>query len=176
MPYIYKIINTVNDKVYVGQTVRPIRTRFYQHLRDAYKMDPQKKIKLHRAIRKYGKEKFSVELIEECPKELLDEREQYWIREYDSYKNGYNATLGGGGHLSDFSEEVMECWENGMSVDEIVKATGHAQETVISTLDMNGITHEEQNKRGRRKQAEKVKVPVYQYDLEGNFVAEYASK
>ena len=48
-------------------------------------------------MRKYGYNHFSIEQIEECPNELLQEREKYWIEYYDSYKNGYNATLGGEG-------------------------------------------------------------------------------
>ena len=50
---------------------------------------------LSRAFRKYGIENFSFEILEECSKEDLDDREIYYISKYDSYFNGYNQTTGG---------------------------------------------------------------------------------
>lgn len=50
---------------------------------------------IHRAIRKYGKHNFKIEIIEEVNIKQLDKREQYWIDYYQSYTKGYNATLGG---------------------------------------------------------------------------------
>ena len=50
---------------------------------------------IKRAILKYGKENFSIEILEECPKELLNDREKYYIKLYNSYNSGYNSTLGG---------------------------------------------------------------------------------
>lgn len=47
------------------------------------------------AIKKYGKENFDIDIIEECPPELLDEKERYYINYYNSYNKGYNLTLGG---------------------------------------------------------------------------------
>lgn len=52
---------------------------------------------LYQAIRKYGVENFSFEVLEECDISLLDEKEVYYINLYNSYKEGYNATLGGQG-------------------------------------------------------------------------------
>ena len=50
---------------------------------------------IHRAFRKYGIDNFSFEILEECNPEDLFEREKYYIEKYDSYKKGYNETLGG---------------------------------------------------------------------------------
>ena len=50
---------------------------------------------LYNAFSKYGLENFIIEEIEKIPNNLLNEREQYWIKYYDTYNNGYNATLGG---------------------------------------------------------------------------------
>lgn len=46
-------------------------------------------------MRKLGLENFYIEILEECPKEKMNEREKYWISYYNSYKNGYNGTEGG---------------------------------------------------------------------------------
>ena len=58
-----------------------------EHIDSARRMlsDP-----LHRAIRKYGTHNFLMREIEECREELLDEREEYWIKEYDTFNTGYN--------------------------------------------------------------------------------------
>ena len=50
---------------------------------------------IKRAIHKYGRDKFHITLIEECPINLLNEREKYWISFYNSYNEGYNLTKGG---------------------------------------------------------------------------------
>ena len=102
MGFIYIIKNKINDKVYIGQTTNTVQYRFNQHLMNAnfeYKTGH-----LYNAMRKYGKENFYVETIEEISNELLDEREIYWIAYYDSFQNGYNSTIGGEGDKK-YSEE-----------------------------------------------------------------------
>ena len=92
MTGIYLITNKVNGKQYVGQSA-DIEGRWKKHIRDINNYD----CVIYRALRKYGIENFSFEVLEECDVDKLDEREIYWINELDTYKNGYNMTLGGGG-------------------------------------------------------------------------------
>jgi len=91
---IYKIVNKFNNKVYIGQTIRTLEERWHSHV---YEIIHQKiKTKLGRAIRKYGIENFSIEIIEETS--LLDKREIHWISFYKSTgKDGYNIKTGGHG-------------------------------------------------------------------------------
>lgn len=96
MSYIYKIINDVNDKVYIGKTAFSIQKRFQEHCQDAFR-DRNEKRPLYAAMRKYGIEHFSVEQIEECSDDVAADREAYWIGAYKAYSSGYNATLGGDG-------------------------------------------------------------------------------
>lgn len=89
--FIYKITNIVNDKIYIGQSIRPIEKRFQRHINDAINniLDTH----LARAIRKYGKENFTLELIDTANnQDELNQKEQYWIRYYNSVNNGYNET------------------------------------------------------------------------------------
>ena len=76
------------------------------------------------AIRKYGKNNFSVEVLEECQENLLDERERYYIKYYNSYNEGYNLTLGGQdgiGSLKNFNiEEVKNALEHGGNIKYMV--------------------------------------------------------
>ncbi len=87
---IYKIVNDVNDNVYVGYTATSLQKRFSWHIRDA---KTGHKKKLYNAMRKLGIDNFGIKLIEECWDEAqLKSREEYYITFYDSYENGYNAS------------------------------------------------------------------------------------
>ena len=92
---IYGIHNLINDKWYVGQAVN-IRARWNAH-KSMLSRNERESIHLLRAWQKYGPDAFEWVILEECSPEVLDEREKYWISQKDSYKNGYNRTLGGGG-------------------------------------------------------------------------------
>lgn len=72
MGYIYKITNNINGKIYIGQTIGAIEKRFAEH-KNAAKNGCR--YALHRVIRKYGIENFSIEEIEQCPIEELDNKE-----------------------------------------------------------------------------------------------------
>lgn len=96
MSYIYKIINDVNNKVYIGKTAFSIQKRFQEHCKDAFRERNEKR-PLYAAMRKYGIEHFHIEQIEECEDCVAADREAYWIGVYQAYATGYNATLGGDG-------------------------------------------------------------------------------
>lgn len=63
---------------------------------------------IKRAILKYGKEHFKIELIEECPIEWLDRREIFWIDYFDSFNNGYNLTAGGNNKSRNFAKSLED--------------------------------------------------------------------
>ena len=100
---IYVIRNTVNDKVYVGQTWRSLKKRLERHACD--KGCP----KINRAINKYGKENFSIEpILSVQTQEDANFFEIYFIELFDSIKNGYNLKLGGdGGKHSEETKQKM---------------------------------------------------------------------
>ena len=107
--YIYSITNTINDNVYVGKTIQTPHKRFVKHLYGAKRGDTTA---LHSAIRKHGAENFNINILEECSTlENLNIKEQEWIEKLNSYKNGYNETLGGEGtygwHMPDEQKKLM---------------------------------------------------------------------
>ena len=109
--YIYKITNIQNNKVYIGQTIRPIKDRFHRHVNDA--MNNILDTHFARAIRKYGKDSFIIEQIDEAQtQEELNKKEQYWIQFYNSVQDGYNETNAiskcGGNTYQSKTEEEME--------------------------------------------------------------------
>lgn len=95
---IYLIINKQNGHKYVGQTTQGMNKKWQQHIQEAIRMSDKP---LHRAMRKYGNHNFMIKEIDECDKELLNEREEYWIKKYNTFKSaeGYNTTSGGESHL-----------------------------------------------------------------------------
>lgn len=89
--YCYHCIPT--GKKYIGQTL-------YENKRKAYHLCCSKDFdtKFYRAIRKYGWENFIYGIVGEFNVELLKEKEIFYIEKYDTFKNGYNSTLGGEGN------------------------------------------------------------------------------
>ena len=109
--WIYKITNIQNNKVYIGQTIRPINQRFHRHLNEAINniLDTH----FARAIRKYGKDNFIIEEIDTAQtQDELNQKEQYWIRFYNSVEEGYNETDAiykcGGNTYQSKTEKEME--------------------------------------------------------------------
>ena len=107
MGYIYKIINGINNKIYIGQTRKTINKRWQQHICNSTK-DYFSQVVLYKAFAKYGIEHFTIKSIEEVDDELLDEKERYWIDYFNTYYHGYNSTLGGKAiALYDFDEQQV---------------------------------------------------------------------
>jgi hypothetical protein len=104
---VYKITNTENNKFYIGKTKEYYKDKYFgiegrlnNHLTCAFTKSKFNDCpRLYNAIRKYGKDKFKIELVEETTEELIDSREIHYINTYNSTndKNGYNIALGGGG-------------------------------------------------------------------------------
>ena len=90
---IYKILNKVNGKMYIGQTKHTLNYRKSQHLHESKKNNNQH---IYKAIRKYGKDNFVWNVICECKnREELNEKENFFIWFLDTFENGYNKTTGG---------------------------------------------------------------------------------
>ena len=124
---IYKIINLINNKVYIGQS-RCIKKRWKNH-KITYHNSNSKAYNypLYRAMRKYGIENFQFEIIENCSIEELNDREKYWISYYHSNNNDYGYNQDDGGYAS----HPLKL--NKIQVDEIIEALLH---TEISQNDL----------------------------------------
>lgn len=93
MPEIYKITNLINQKIYIGYTKHTAQYRFQQHWQGRNEKDGSL---LHKALKKFGKNNFSVETVERISEDEWAEKEQYYIEFYNSLvPNGYNIIPGG---------------------------------------------------------------------------------
>lgn len=140
--YVYKITNKIDGKVYIGQSIRPIEERFKRHLNDS--LNNVLDTHLARAIRKYGKDSFYIELIDVAnTQDELNKKEQFYIKEYDSVINGYNETdalykCGGNTYKSKTTEELKEI---SLKISKSKIGIKNPQRRKIKV--MNNITNEE---------------------------------
>lgn len=90
---IYKITNQKTKQCYIGQAV-DIATRWKDHAKCGLGIDTPVANKLYKAMQEYGLENFSFEILEECNKDMLNEKEKYYIELYQAYEYGYNSNAG----------------------------------------------------------------------------------
>lgn len=117
--YIYIIKNDVNNLVYIGLTTQSIQKRWYDHV----KCSKYKNSKFYRAIREIGITHFRIHILEECLIDKLNDKEREYIAKYDSFKNGYNSTLGGfGTYIYELDEdEIIRLYKLNYGITSIAK-------------------------------------------------------
>ena len=175
MTGIYKIENLINHQIYIGQS-KNIEKRWQDH-KNRTKTGTTK---FYQALREYGIENFSWEIIEECSQEQLDENEIYWIEHYDSYKNGYNSTPGGQFQTTISSQKIFEEWDNGLSIGEIAKKLKIGVSTVYYELVnyKNYSVHKSKVRGGKlafKTRQENNNDSIFQYSMNGKFIKEWSS-
>lgn len=160
MAYIYLIQNNKNNKVYVGKTVQTIEKRWQIHLKDC-KREKIKNRPLYLAMNFWGSTNFSIKQIEECSTEQLNEREIYWIKYYNSYEDGYNATIGGDGKSYIDYKLVVETYLKLKNMKETADLLKISRDTVSYILKNEKSTIFNSK--------EKFYKPVEMYFLNGDF-------
>ena len=174
MGYIYKITNNINQKSYIGQTINTIHDRMNKH----YSNSKVANTGIDYAIRKYGKNNFTVEQLCECNNSQLDELERYYIQLYDTYNNGYNLTIGGQDYSTRWiinEQEVIDDYNHGKTIQELSEKYQRGYKAISNLLHRNKIemrhTNNEQNIIGKGRQFQEgdgVK-PVYIHELDLTF-------
>lgn len=112
--YVYKIYCLITQKNYIGITTQSIDRRWDQHKNESIGETGLNLNHFHLAIRKYGWDNFEKTIllkIESDTKEHLIESlkqlEVFYIEKYNSYKNGYNSTIGGEGIITDLNNKKV---------------------------------------------------------------------
>ena len=139
---IYIIKNSINNKVYIGQTTLSMEDRWKTHLKPSVSKQ-RSSYKIYNAMNKYGKENFYCELLEEnIPVKELNDREIYYIEKYNSFENGYNSTKGGDGRFinKDYDiENIISQYKSGVSAIQIAKEYDVSHSTIDRILHVNNI-------------------------------------
>jgi len=113
--YCYHCIPT--GKKYIGQTLFETKRKAYHRF-----CSKKENTKFYRAVRKYGWDNFVYGVLEEFDKQILDEMEIFYIKKYNSFKNGYNSTMGGEGNCGRvLTEEEKEKSKNRMTFNNPMK-------------------------------------------------------
>ena len=182
---IYRYISP-SGKSYIGQTTNEkIRREHWNTI------GPYSGVKIDRARIKYGIKNFKYEVLirtkyktKKEAKEDSDKLEIYYIGLYDSYRNGYNCTLGGSTTLGfQFTEET----KNKISKSRIGKKMSNETKMLLSNMSKGrkfNDTHKaniSKALKGRKcTLADKIiksksTKPIIQYDTDGYYINEYNS-
>lgn len=170
MGYIYLITNKINNKKYVGKTTQSIEKRWQEHISDS-KREKCEIRPLYRAIRKYGIENFTIKEIEKCNTDNLSEKEKYWIQYYNTYEDGYNATLGGDGKILLDYDEIIKTYLITHNASEVARTLNCSIDSVYKILKVNDIQISSAAEIAKNNLSKR----IAQYDKKGNFIKEYSS-
>ena len=138
MPYIYKITNSLNGKIYIGKTMKTVAERWQEHCR-VYNRRSEEHRPLYAAMNKYGIDSFTIETIEECSDSTINEREQYWIEYFGSFKNGYNATIGGDGRAYIDYDLVVSTYAEVKNQAEVARIMNISRDSVNDILKTRNV-------------------------------------
>lgn len=164
---IYKITNKVNNKCYIGQSV-DINRRFSSHKTAAKN---QVKYPFYEAINKYGIENFNFDILEECGKEELNEKEKYWIQHYKSNNSeyGYNLTDGG----QNFAINLCKLTEEDaiIIIDMLINKPEMSQNDIASMMSVGADTISEINN-GKTRIQNNIEYPIRKNKKPNNYCIE----
>ena len=140
---IYIIKNTVNDKVYIGQTTMKVQARFKAHCKPST-TKRRGNYAIYNAMNKHGVENFYYEILySDIPESELNELEVLLIEKYDSFHNGYNSTSGGDGrHIGSITDvsKFKEMFDSKMFYKDIASYFNVNKVTVMRTAHAMGLT------------------------------------
>ena len=136
MYYIYKATNVTNGKFYIGRCHGSVRAREYKHW--WYATNKNANTPFCNALRKYGRESFQWEVVEECTQDNVGDREIHYISELNPQ---YNATLGGdGGTLGlPCPEHVKEATRQSRIRTVKDRTTGKVYKSMLEASEDTGV-------------------------------------
>lgn len=141
---IYKITNNINNKIYIGQTIESLKKRWNRHNWEC--TIKRNKMTITSAIIKYGKENFTIEIIDSANNiNELNEKEIFYINKYKSLSpNGYNLAKGGNNRIH--SEET----KNKISISNKGKIISEETRKKLSDSHKGWIPSEETREKWRK--------------------------
>ncbi len=197
--YIYKISNTINDKLYIGQTINTIEKRFNEHLSAARTYHSPTMIIL-KAINKYGENNFHISMVEmiSCDskddlRKQLNNKEIYYISYYNSLNpNGYNLTKGGDSaslnsmskiDQYDFNGNLINTFNSLQDAKEIFAASAKASTNIGAACKGESMTaygyvwryHNEPFDKYPIRENDYNRIKIDQYSIDGKYIKTFNS-
>lgn len=179
---IYKVTNKINNKVYIGKST-DIYYRWKEHIRNKDKKDFQ--YVFARALRKYGETNFSWEIVERCNETVLNDKEIFYIKKFNSFIGekgswGYNMTRGGDGqsgvgivvyqyslkgeYIGQFESVASASINTGTNASGIINCCAHRRKS------SGGFIWSYEKKENISPYTHNNNVPVAQYTKDGEFI------
>lgn len=161
--FLYKIENQINHKVYIGKTYRKPTQRLAEHFKCA---DTGKRSKLYDAMREFGKSNFSFDILGTYEEIDLEYAEINTIKEYNSYLDGYNESVGGEGqrHNKVADKDIIDFYKTTLDVKQTAlefDVTTTYVKTILVRCDV--------------KEYLKTQKPFALYNDDGDFVKKFNS-
>ena len=174
MAIIYNITNLINNKVYIGETIRSLNARWTQHKNQAFCKKSNRY--LYQSMRKYGLENFKIEVLEYCFIEDRFKREAEYIKQYNSLiPNGYNNIMPIKASNPQMVETIIQEWEKGYSIIEISNILHIDAKQISNYLKGSGVTDEDIKIRKKEKAKNRNGKIVYRFNITGEFIDSFAS-
>ena len=174
---IYRFKNNINGKVYIGQTTKSVRKRVIQHMTNSRPWVKTKKSYFANALNKYGFENFTFDVIERCNNQQeLDNRERYWIAYYNSNNKKYGYNIDSGGNSGKKRKPLSEEHKQKLLLANLGRKKSDQEKARISSAIKARFSNPEYRETYKQlclKAKHPNKKPVYQYDLEGNFIKKW---
>lgn len=179
MMIIYKAVNILNDKVYIGVTTRTLEERVVDHLQKA---NTNSGHYFQKAIGTYGPEAFTWEQIDTASNtDELAAKEIYYILNYKSFENGYNSDKGGGFKKTVYQYNLdgsfVTSFEDLTSAANAINATKKAVSKACWTVShtLGGFLWSYDHKEPFKPQSDQRRKGVLQFDLDGKLTDRFAS-
>lgn len=174
---IYKITSP-SSKVYIGQSINILKRWKYNY----YNLLCKQQHKLYNSLKKYGYDKHQFEVIEECNKNQLLEKEIYW-KQYYLEQQGWDKVLfcelydrGGGPRSENTKLKISKGLKGKINSEETKKKKSESNKGKIRTkIHSYNISQSNKGKSKPEGFGEKISKPIFQYDLQGNFIKEWPS-
>lgn len=178
---IYKLENIINGKMYIGQT-KNLKHRKLTH-RGKLKLGKHPNYKLQKDWSEFGESAFKYTVLEYCSKDIVNEREMYYISLFDSISKGYNISIGGSSGNNfprkkikqyDLDGNYIKTWESAAEAARFYNTNraliSHALKNHTTALGFQWCYENEEVNGFYQRSTQK---SFAQYDLQGNLVCVY---
>lgn len=174
---VYKITNKINGKMYIGASI-DIERRRIEHFKPFKVNFFKNKYPLYHAIDKYGRDNFTHEVLEETTVEEMDEREEYYIKKYNTVVDGYNViSTAHNMHDKEYAKEVhgsfFSEWNKKQWQNEDYRKERSELSSQIQKERLKDPKYLAEKSRQLKKYTDTLKKTVYQYDKQDNLIAEF---